>query len=307
MKLHLSNKFLIIIILAVIVIALLLIITNGVSDSQMNNSNTLPIENPSLNENQYNAKLNELMSDIYPEYTILDCCDLGDEDLYIVNSEGAVCIVGFIYQYGEDGAFLGEYLRDFEYEKEYYIHLKGIDDSAKIIVTSKQSNQYHNALLNQRVSIGENKYYLSIDELSATEKEYVRFQNFVDWNIYDRWLELKISEGVDSITWIYGEYLKNWYAEFEFTLDYAKDLFENEEEYLIWKSKNEEWLKITRELLNKEVNQFTDEMHRLEVIIPYSDLVRQKVIDTKYFLYILENNTTEKITDYISLKWKGWK
>lgn len=307
MKLHLSNKFLIIIFLAVIIIAILLLINSGVNDFKANNSNTLPIENPSLNENQYNAKLNELMSDIYPEYTILDCCDLGDEDLYIVNSEGAVCIVGFIYQYGEDGAFLGEYLRDFEYEKEYYIHLKGIDESAKIILTSKQSNQYPNALLNQKVSIGENKYYLCIDELSAPEKEYVRFQNFVNWNGYDHWLALKIAEGVDSLSWVYGEYLKYWYEEFEFTLEYAQQLFKNEDEYLVWKAENEEWLKITRELLNKEVNQFTDEMHRLEVIIPYSDLVRQKVIDTKYFLYILENNTTEKITDYISLKWKGWK
>lgn len=304
MKFHLSNKFLIAIALTVIIIAILLLINSGVNDFKANNSNTLPAENPSSNENQYNAKLNELMSDIYPEYTILDCCDLGNEDLYIVNSEGVVRIVGFIYQYGEDGAFLGEYLRDFEYEKEYYIHLKGIDDSAKIMVTSKQSNQYPNALLNQGVSIGENKYYLSIDELSATEKEYVRFRDFVDWNIYDRWLELKISEGVDSLTWIYGEYLKNWYAEFEFTLDYAKDLFENEEEYLVWKSKNEEWLKITRELLNKEVNQFTDEMHRLEIIIPYSELIRQKVIDIKYFLYTLENDTVNKITDYISLQWK---
>lgn len=304
MKFHLSNKFLIAIALTVIIIAILLLINSGVNDFKAKNSNSLPTENPSSNENQYYAKLNELMSDIYPEYTILDCCDLGDEDLYIVNSEGVVRIVGFIYQYGEDGAFLGEYLRDFEYEKEYYIHLKGIDDSVKIMVTSKQSNQYHNALLNQRVSIGENKYYLSIDELSATEKEYVRFQNFVDWNIYDRWLELKISEGVDSLSWIYGEYLKNWYAEFEFTLEYAKDLFENEEEYLVWKSKNEEWLKITRELLNREVNQFTDEMHRLEIIIPYSELIRQKVIDTKYFLYTLENDTVNDIDDYISLQWK---
>ena len=299
MKLHLSKKFWIIIILTVIVIAILLLIKNGVS-----NSNALSTDNISPNENEYIAKLNEFMSDIYPEYEILDYCDLGDEDLYIIDSEGIVRIVGFIYQYGESGTFLGEYLRDIEYEKEYYIHLEGIDESAKIIVTSKQSNQYPNALLNQRVSIGENKYYLSIDELSATEKEYVRFQNFVDWNIYDRWLELKISEGVDSLTWIYGEYLKNWYAEFEFTLDYAKDLFENEEEYLIWKSKNEEWLKITRELLNKEVNQFTDEIHRLEIIIPYSELIRQKVIDTKYFLYTLENDTVKDINDYISLQWK---
>lgn len=301
MKLHLSNKFLIIIALTVIVIAILLLINNGLNDSKMNIStdNILP------NENEYYAKLNELMSDIYLEYKILDYCDLGDEDLYIIDSEGIVRIVGFIYQYGDSGAFLGEYLRDVEYEKEYYIHLEGIDESAKIILTSKQSNQYPNALLNQKVSIGENKYYLCIDELSSSEKEYVRFQDFVNWNGYDRWLALKISEGVDPLSWVYGEYLKKWYEEFEFTLEYAKELFDNEDEYLVWKADNEEWLKITRELLNKEVNNFTDEMHRLEVIIPYGELVRQKVIDIKYFLYILENDTTEEIANYISLKWKN--
>ena len=309
MKLHLSNKFLIIIFLTVIAIVILLLINNGLYDSKINNSNTLSTdtENISPNENEYNVKLNELMSDIYPEYIILDYCDLGDEDLYIVDSEGIVRIVGFIYPYGDSGAFLGEYLRDIEYEKEYYIHLEGIDESAKIILTSKQSNQYPNALLNQKVSIGENKYYLCIDELSSYEKEYVKFQDFVNWNGYDHWLTLKIAEGVDPLRWVYGEYLKYWYEEFEFTLEYAKELFENEDEYLAWKLENEKWLEITKELLKKEVNNFTDEMHRLEVIIPYSDLVRQKVIDTKYFLYILENNTTEKITDYISLKWKGWK
>lgn len=299
MKLHLSKKFWIIIILTVIVIAILLLIKNGVS-----NSNGLSTDNISPNANEYNAKLNEFMSDIYPEYKILDYCDLGDEDLYIIDSEGIVRIVGFIYQYGESGTFLGEYLRDIEYEKEYYIHLEGIDESAKIIVTSKQSNQYPNALLNQKVSIGENKYYLCIDELSSSEKEYVRFQDFVNWNIYDRWLVLKTAEGVDPLSWVYGEYLKYWYAEYEFTLEYAKELFENEDEYLVWKSENEEWLEITRELLNKEVNQFTDEMHRLEIIIPYSKSIRQKVIDIKYFLYILENDTINEVTEYISLQWK---
>lgn len=307
MKLHLSNKFLIIIALTVIVIAILLLIKNGVNDSKMNNSNTLSTDIISPNENKYNAKLNELMNDIYPEYKILDYCDLGDEDLYIIDSEGVVRIVGFIYQYGESGAFLGEYLRDIEYEKEYYIHLEGIDESVKIIITSKQSKQYPNALLNQKVSIGENKYYLCIDELSSSEKKYVRFQDFVNWNGYDHWLALKIAEGVDSLSWIYGEYLKSWYTEFEFTLEYAKELFENEDEYLAWKVDNEEWLKITRELLKKETSHFADEMHRLEIIIPYSKLIRQKVIDTKYFLYTLESDTTEEITNYVSLKWKGWK
>ena len=109
--------------------------------------------------------------------------------------------------------------------------------------------------------------------------------------------------------YIYSDYIKFWIAEYESTLEYANDFFNDEENYLSWKSDNEAWLELTRELYRKEVNNFDAQMERLEITIPYAKLIRQKVIDTKYFLYQLEIN--EKIMsgdvsdEYVALKWKS--
>ena len=154
MKLHLSNKFLIIIFLTVIAIVILLLINSGLYDSKINNSNTLSTdtENISPNENEYNAKLNELMSDIYPEYIILDYCDLGDEDLYIVDSEGIVRIVGFIYPYGDSGAFLGEYLRDIEYEKEFNETVKDFRDFMGKLIVSEEDVEIEEIIVKELIN-----------------------------------------------------------------------------------------------------------------------------------------------------------
>lgn len=141
--------------------------------------------------------------------------------------------------------------------------------------------------------------------LSNYDKMWIRFQNFIADNPYDKWLEFEKSEGMLTVKGMYGDYLKYWFAEYEFTLEYAKIFYENCDEYLSWKKDNEEWLQITRKLLNKEMNRFNDQMHQLEVMIPYSELIRQKVIDTKYFLYTLENDTASEITEYTSLQWKN--
>lgn len=172
-------------------------------------------------------------------------------------------------------------------------------------------NQSHIKMrcLIKKYQSGENKYYLCIDELSPAEMKYARFHNFVLNNIYDRWLKIQEEEGILPLREMYGEYLKYWYGEFEFTLEYAKELFENEEEYLLWKSDNEEWLKVTKDLLKKESSSFTDEMHRLEIIIPYSELIRQKIIDMKYFLYQIELekkiNFGDNSEKFISLQWNN--
>ena len=299
-----SNKFLIVsILLLVIILTFFILLPKNLNDQANDN----PASDVLLGnkEEGYYQKFDEYMHDFFSEYEVLSASEIDGKDIYIAESEDAFHVIGFIYQTGDILSQLHVILRNVEFETEYYVWLYGIEKNVKIIITSNESKSYKNAILNQKVSIGENKYYLCIDELSPHEMEYARFHNFVLNNIYDRWLKIQEKEGILPVREMYGEYLKYWYGEFEFTLEYAKELFENEDEYLVWKADNEEWLKITRELLNKEVNNFTDEMHRLEVIIPYSQLVRQKVIDTKYFLYILESDTTEEITDYISLKWKN--
>ena len=310
MQIKWSNKFWIIGILVwVLILALFVLFPQNVSDSSSDKANDNPASDVLLSNKEagYYQKLDEYMHDFFSEYEVLSASEIDGKDIYIVESEDAFHIVGFIYQAGDILSQLHVTLRNVEFETEYYVWLYGIKKNVKIMITSNESKSYKNAMLNQKVSIGENKYYLCIDELSPAEMKYARFHNFVLNNTYDKWLKIKEEEGILPVREMYGEYLKYWYSEFEFTLECAKELFKNEDEYFSWKAENEEWLKTTKELLKKEVNNFTDEMHRLEVIIPYSELVRQKVIDTKYFLYILESNTTEEITNYISLKWKGWK
>ena len=144
---------------------------------------------------------------------------------------------------------------------------------------------------------------------SSYDKNWNRFQDFVVDNPYDIWLEAELNEGIEMPWYIYSNYIKFWIAEYESTLEYARDFFDNEENYISWKSNNEAWLEITRELYRNEVSNYDAQMERLEMTSPYAKLIRQKVIDTKYFLYQLEIN--EKIMsgdfsdEYVALKWKG--
>ena len=56
------------------------------------------------------------------------------------------------------------------------------------------------------------------------------------------------------------------------------------------------------------MNSFMGTMDQLEVIIPHCELVRQKVIDTKYFLYKLELfklqwEYPDSADEFIDIKW----
>ena len=145
--------------------------------------------------------------------------------------------------------------------------------------------------------------------LSSYDENWNRFQNFVADNSYDIWLEAELNEGIKMPWYIYSDYIKFLIAEYEFTLEYAKNFFDHEENYLSWKFDNEAWLELTCELYRKEISNFDAQMERLEITIPYSKLIRQKVIDIKYFLYQLEINEKIMVGDvsdeYVALKWKS--
>ena len=144
---------------------------------------------------------------------------------------------------------------------------------------------------------------------SSYDENWNRFEDFVAENPYDIWLEAELNEGIEMPWYIYSDYLKFWIVEYEFTLEYARDFFDDEENYLSWKADSESWLELTRELCRKEASNFDAQMERLEVTISYSKLISQKVIDTKYFLYRLEINekiiTGDLSDEYVSLAWKG--
>ena len=146
-------------------------------------------------------------------------------------------------------------------------------------------------------SVGE-----SIKSLSA---EYRLFQETVNDNVYDKWLEKEKSEASRSDKDIYADYWKFWKSELLFTVEKAKPLFNDVDEYDNWKSNLEQWLVTTQEILKAEMSICNVTMCQLEVIIPYCKLIRQKTIDTKYFCYSIENYCIDDVDtkNLIGLCW----
>ena len=127
----------------------------------------------------------------------------------------------------------------------------------------------------------------------SQEEMYKKFQESVDSNYYDKWLEEKLSECSRSEKEIYAEYLNFWKAELLLTIDAGQYLFDDQEAYKEWKNCLEEWLSSTTEALRVEVNSLLGTIPQLDSIIPCCKLVRQKAIDTKFFLYQLDWQKSE--------------
>ena len=136
---------------------------------------------------------------------------------------------------------------------------------------------------------------------------YMQFEEAVAANVYDIWLEQVLAEGKQSEYSIYSDYLTLWKDELTYTIENGKKLFDSEEDYTHWKNKLNEWLENSQALLKIEMNQMMGTLSQVDIIIPYCQLVRQKVIDTKKFLYYLEDQTLslQYINDRnISVTWK---
>ena len=118
------------------------------------------------------------------------------------------------------------------------------------------------------------------------KQRYEYFHDNINQNVYDKWLIAEQAEGVRSEKEIYAEYLAFWKNEFAFTIESGKDLFKDTNEYNAWKNELEQWLESAQETLKIEIDILgSAEVQQLEVIVPHCKLIRQKVIDTKYFLY----------------------
>lgn len=127
----------------------------------------------------------------------------------------------------------------------------------------------------------------------SQEEMYKKFQESVDSNYYDKWLEEELSECSRSEKEIYAEYLNFWKTELLLTIDAGQYLFDDQEAYKEWKNCLEEWLSSTTEALRVEVNLLLGTIPQLDSIIPCCKLVRQKAIDTKFFLYQLDWQKSE--------------
>ena len=133
---------------------------------------------------------------------------------------------------------------------------------------------------------------------------YNKFQTAVNANVYDEWYEAALKTDSMPISQIYGKYCTYWKNEFDFTIEKAKVLFEDESTYLQWKQDLYAWLEITQKAYQNEMTLMDVAMNRFEIMSPYCNLIRQKVIDTKYFLYVLECNVIHNHpTAPIGLQW----
>ena len=127
----------------------------------------------------------------------------------------------------------------------------------------------------------------------SQEEMYKKFRESVDSNYYDKWLEEELSECLRSEKAIYAEYLNFWKTELLLTIDAGQYLFDDQEAFKEWKNDLEEWLSSTTEALRIEVNLLLGTIPQLDSIIPCCELIRQKAIDTKFFLYQLDWQKSE--------------
>lgn len=122
-------------------------------------------------------------------------------------------------------------------------------------------------------------------DFSQPDKVYQYFSSCVSENPYDKWLKAELEKGERAEKTIYAEYLALWKEELAFTAESGEAAFDDQAQYEQWKSDIRQWLVISQEILKSEMNRMNCSLGELEVIVPYCEMVRQKTIDVKRFLY----------------------
>lgn len=143
--------------------------------------------------------------------------------------------------------------------------------------------------------------FITDDNIQLQRHNY--FYESINKNPYDQWLDSQLSEGIRAEKKIYAEYLSFWENELLFSIENGKILFDNPEEYNQWKTSIQQWLIMTKETLKIEIKSFNATLPQLEVIISYCEIIRQKAIDTKFFLYRLEYEIVAEGDIEIPIKW----
>ena len=122
-------------------------------------------------------------------------------------------------------------------------------------------------------------------DFSQPDKVYQYFSSCVGENPYDKWLKAELEKGERAEKTIYAEYLALWKEELAFTAESGEAAFDDQAQYEQWKSDIRQWLVISQEILKSEMDMMNCSLGELEVIVPYCEMVRQKTIDAKRFLY----------------------
>ena len=142
------------------------------------------------------------------------------------------------------------------------------------------------------------------DDISPQIERFLKFQEAVDSNKYDKWLNEAEAAGELPLGIMYSEYSRFWVREFNYSLTVAESLFDDPETYLLWKSSLEEWLETTTDVIRIESQLVWGQIQEAEILFNKCQLIREKVIDIKYFCYLYEETKdNENLDTYIGLKW----
>ena len=144
----------------------------------------------------------------------------------------------------------------------------------------------------------------SIEYMESVQmKQYQYFDRAIDENPYDKWLKNELEKGERAEKTIYAEYLAFWKDELAFTIESGEVIFNDKEQYEQWKSDIQQWLVISQDILKNEMNMMNYSLGQLEVIIPYCEMVRQKAIDAKRFIYYYQIYNTLTPYTNIEINW----
>ncbi len=136
---------------------------------------------------------------------------------------------------------------------------------------------------------------------------YYEFDRFIAENPHDKLYNQKITEGEVPLNQIAEDYLWAWRNELTATVTEARKFFDDENDYNLWCEQMNEWLSTSDDMFLSEQNRLIENsagsLYLYEHKITYAEQLRQKVIDTKYLLYVIETNCESQLDDLTSLKW----
>ena len=160
----------------------------------------------------------------------------------------------------------------------------------------------------------------NVSSATGSEEAFPDFSSYsayfteqVENNRYDAWLKEQLDNGVMPTPHLYGQHLTYWRLELAFTLEHAKQHFDDEkeywnngrteEEYNLLKSSLEAWEKATMEAVYIEMNFFRATLERVNIAARTNDLIRQKVLDTKFLIYQLAGSQAYD-PDLVTVDWR---
>ena len=179
--------------------------------------------------------------------------------------------------------------------------------SCAVTSGSPESNTENMEELDGHLSSDFNKKTSQVDAFQTDsyreDKVSQFFSSAIQENPYDQWLKNEWEKGERAEKTIYAEYLAFWKDEFAYTIESCKMIFEDDEQYEQWSNHMRQWLAAAQEALKSEMDVMNVSLAQLEVILPYCEMVRQKTIDMKHFLYYYQvYHTLTPYTD-IEISW----